>query len=168
MTKYVVDLDGRTFVVAIDGAMASVDGAPPVAAHLEDIEGTPVRLVTVGRGVHRVTARRDGARGRYLLRINGRRHVVDALDERTRAIRDMADASRPALGPVPLVAPMPGLVVRVHVAVGDIVVAGQPLVAIEAMKMENELRAQAAGTVKSISATPGAAVEKGARLVEFS
>ncbi len=168
MTKYVVDLDGRTFVVTLDGAMASVDDAQPVVAQLEDIEGTPVRLVTVGGGVHRVTAMRDGARGRYLLRLDGRRHVVDALDERTRALRDMADASRPALGPVPLLAPMPGLVVRVHVAVGDVVVAGQPLVAIEAMKMENELRAQAAGTVKSISATPGAAVEKGARLVEFS
>jgi biotin carboxyl carrier protein len=168
MTRYVVELDGRTFVVVLDGTTASVDNAAPIAAHLEDVEGTPIRLVTVGRTVHRVTARRDGARGRYLLRINGRRHVVDALDERTRAIRDMADAARPAMGPVPLKAPMPGLVVRIHVAVGDVVVVGQPLVAIEAMKKENELRAQAPGTVKAITAIPGAAVEKGAILVEFS
>jgi biotin carboxyl carrier protein len=168
MTRYVVELDGQSFTVTLDGSTASVDGAPPVVAHLEDIEGTPVRLVSVGGTVHRVTARRDGARGRYLLRIDGRRYEVDALDERTRAIRDMSEATRPPSGPVPLNAPMPGLVVRVHVAVGDVVTVGQPLVSIEAMKMENELRATAAGTVKAVRAVPGTAVEKGAALVEFA
>jgi biotin carboxyl carrier protein len=168
LTRYVVELDGRKFTVTLDGDSASVDGAPPVAARLEDIEGTPVRLVTVGTKVHRVTARRDGPRGRYALRIDGRRFSADALDERTRSIRDMADASRPPAGPVPLKAPMPGLIVRVHVKVGDEVVVGQPLVAIEAMKMENELRAIAGGVVKAVHATPGSAVEKGATLVDFA
>jgi biotin carboxyl carrier protein len=167
MTRYVVEIDGRQFTVTLEGGTASVDGAPPVAAHLEDIEGTPVRLVTIGTTVHRVTARRDGARGRYALRIDGRRFSVDALDERTRSIRDMADASRPPAGPVPLLAPMPGLIVRIHVAVGDAVVVGQPLIAIEAMKMENELRATAAGVVRAVHAVTGSAVEKGATLVEF-
>ena len=102
------------------------------------------------------------------MRIDGRRYEVDALDERTRAIRDLVDASRAPTGPVPLAAPMPGLVVRVHVAVGDTVAAGQPLVVIEAMKMENELRALAAGTVRAIHATPGQPVEKGAVLVELA
>jgi biotin carboxyl carrier protein len=167
MTRYVVEIGGRKFAVTLDSGTASVDGAPAVAAHLEDIEGTPVRLVTVGTTVHRVTARRDGARGRYTLRIDGRRFAVDALDERTRSIRDMADASRPPAGPVPLLAPMPGLIVRIHVAVGDAVAVGQPLIAIEAMKMENELRATAAGVVRAVHAVSGAAVEKGAVLVEF-
>jgi pyruvate carboxylase subunit B len=62
---------------------------------------------------------------------------------------------------------MPGLVVRVSVSVGDRVEAGQGIVVMEAMKMENELRATAAGTVKSVNATPGTAVEKGALLVEL-
>jgi biotin carboxyl carrier protein len=168
MTRYVVELDGQKFTVTLDAGTASVDGGPAVAAHLEDIEGTPVRLVTLAGTVHRVTARRDGARGRYALRIDGRRFQVDALDERTRAIRDMADATRPPSGPVPLNAPMPGLIVRVHVAVGDAVAVGQPLVSIEAMKMENELRATAAGTVKAVLAVTGTAVEKGAALVEFA
>jgi propionyl-CoA carboxylase alpha chain len=167
VTRYVVEIDGRQFTVTLEGGTASVDGAKPVAAHLEDIEGTPVRLVTVGTTVHRVTARRDGARGRYALRIDGRRFAVDALDERTRSIRDMADASRPPSGPVPLLAPMPGLIVRIHVAVGDTVTVGQPLIAIEAMKMENELRATAAGVVRAVHAVTGSAVEKGATLVEF-
>ena len=166
--KYVVELNGRTFVVRLDGGTARVDDAEPLTARLEEIEGTPVQLVTVGSTLHRVTARREGARGRYVLRIDGRRYLTDALDERTRAIRDLADATRPNLGPVPLVAPMPGLIVRVHVAVGDVVQAGQPLIAIEAMKMENELVAPAAGTVRAIHAVPGSPVDKGTTLVEFA
>ena len=60
---------------------------------------------------------------------------------------------------------MPGLIVRVNVQVGDEVEAGQGVVVMEAMKMENELRATAAGRVKSIEVVPGAAVEKGTLLV---
>ena len=62
---------------------------------------------------------------------------------------------------------MPGLIVRVNVEPGDRVQAGQGLVVMEAMKMENELRAQAAGTVKAVHAVAGNAVEKGALLVEL-
>ena len=168
MMRYVVDLDGRQFTVALGDGAVSVGDARPVPAHIEQVEGTPVWLVTLGGSVHRVTARRAGARGRYVLRINGRRFAVDALDERTRAIRDLADANRPASGPGPVRAPMPGLIVRVHVAAGETVRAGQPLLAIEAMKMENELRAPAAGTVRAVQAVPGTAVEKGAVRVEFA
>ncbi|MCX5755550.1 MAG: biotin/lipoyl-binding protein [Gemmatimonadetes bacterium] len=166
--KYVVELSGRTFVVELDAGVARVDGGAPIAVTLDDVDGTPVRLVSIAGTLHRMTARRDGPRGRYILRMDGRRFGVDALDERTRAIRDLADAARPSSGPVPLIAPMPGLVVRVTAAVGDVVQAGQPLVAIEAMKMENELRAPAAGTVRAVHATPGSPVEKGTVLIEFS
>jgi pyruvate carboxylase subunit B len=59
------------------------------------------------------------------------------------------------------------LIVRINAEVGDMVQAGQGLIVMEAMKMENELRAQAAGRVKSIVVTPGTAVEKGALLIEL-
>jgi pyruvate carboxylase subunit B len=68
---------------------------------------------------------------------------------------------------VPLLAPMPGLVVRVNVKAGDTVEAGQGLIVMEAMKMENELRVQAAGRVKTVLVTPGSVVEKGALLIEL-
>jgi pyruvate carboxylase subunit B len=63
---------------------------------------------------------------------------------------------------------MPGLIVRVLVARGDVVESGQALVVMEAMKMENELRATAAGSIGRIHVTAGVAVEKGALLVEWS
>ena len=62
---------------------------------------------------------------------------------------------------------MPGLVVRVQVQPGEKVAAGDSLVVLEAMKMENELKAGASGVVKSVRVAPGEAVEKGQVLVEF-
>jgi biotin carboxyl carrier protein len=165
--KYIVEIDGTRHEVVLDGGTARVDDGAPVAVSLDALPGTPVHLVRVGGEVHRMLGRRDGERGRYALALDGRRYTAEALDERARAIRDLAVQSAAASGPRPLVAPMPGLIVRVTVAVGDSVQAGQGVVAMEAMKMENELRAPAAGTVKKVHATPGVAVEKGALLIEF-
>ena len=165
--KYIVDIAGKRVEVSIDGDQVSVDGAAPERARLTEIEGTPVRLVTIGNAVHRVMARRDGERGSYVLRIDGRRYVVQALDERTRAIRDLSAAAAGPAGPQPVRAPMPGLMVRIDVRVGDEVKAGQGVAAMEAMKMENELRAPSAGKVKAVHTAVGQAVEKGALLVEF-
>jgi biotin carboxyl carrier protein len=64
-----------------------------------------------------------------------------------------------------IVAPMPGRIVRVLVKVGDTVELRQPVVVIEAMKMENELRAPKAGTIKEVAVEPGAPVEAGRLLV---
>ena len=164
--KYVVDLNGTRHEVEIDGDSVTLNGETAVA-HLEDIDGTPVRLVTIGREVHRVVARRGPTRGAYTLWVDGHRFEGEALDERTRAIRDITAASGQASGPAPVNAPMPGLVVRVNVAVGDKVQAGQGVIVMEAMKMENELRASAPGTVKAIHAEVGKAVEKGTTLVEL-
>ncbi len=165
--KYVVDVDGHRTTVDLAGGDEVRVGDQVLSARLVDVEGTPVSLLTVGGRVYRVVARRGEGRGAYTLSIDGRTFAVEALDERTRAIRDLSAAAGGASGPAPLVAPMPGLVVRVNVAVGDAVAAGQGLVVMEAMKMENELRAPAGGTVRAVHAAPGAAVNKGAVLVEL-
>jgi biotin carboxyl carrier protein len=64
-------------------------------------------------------------------------------------------------------APMPGRVVRVPVAAGQAVAARQPVVVVEAMKMENELRAPHAGTVRALHVQPGDSVDAGQLLVEL-
>ena len=163
--KYLVDVAGRRVEVVIDGEGVRVDGET-VRAHVADVEGTPVKLLTIGDEVHRVVARRSG-KGEYVLRVGGYRFNVEALDERTRAVRDLSAAAAGPAGPAPLKAPMPGLVIRVLVQAGDQVQAGQGLVVIEAMKMENELRSPGAGTVKTVLARAGEVVEKGMLLVEM-
>jgi biotin carboxyl carrier protein len=164
--KFIVDIAGERVTVDLAGGEATVDGSTE-AARVAEVEGTPVRLVTIGGVQHRVVARREVAKGKYAIWIDGWRFDAEALDERARAIRDLTAASAAASGPAPVIAPMPGLIVRLHVLLGDQVQAGQPVVVMEAMKMENELRAPAAGTVKAIHAQPGKAVEKGTVLVEL-
>jgi biotin carboxyl carrier protein len=156
--RYTVDVAGTTIAVDVGADDAS----------LVQVPGTPIWLLTVVGAVHEVVAHR-AAPGRYTLSIGGHRFEAEALDDRARAIREMAaKAGAVASGPAPLKAPMPGLIVRIHVAPGDRVAAGDPLIVMEAMKMENELRAPAAGTVRAIPVTPGTAVEKGALLVELT
>jgi biotin carboxyl carrier protein len=74
-------------------------------------------------------------------------------------------ATKPAHGAGRVQAPMPGKIVRVLVPVGQQVAAGEGLVVMEAMKMENELRAARAGRVREVRVAEGQAVETGALLV---
>jgi pyruvate carboxylase subunit B len=165
--RYIVQLNGERKVVTLDADGVRYETDRPVHAELSDIEGSPVRMVKIGTHVYRVVVRKRQGRGTYTLWVDGYRFETEALDERTRAIRDLSAARAGPTGPAPVVAPMPGLIVRVSVKVGDKVEAGQGIVVMEAMKMENELRATAAGTVRSVEVSPGTAVEKGALLVSL-
>lgn len=164
--KYIVDVNGQRLTVDLGADGISVDGAR-VSAHVEEVDGTPIILLNVDGTLHRLAVRRGENRGQYSIWSDGHRFEVDALDERRRAINDMSGAAAANAGPAPLLAPMPGLVVRINVAIGDQVQPGQPLVVMEAMKMENELRSTSAGVVAAIRVQPGAVVEKGAALVEL-
>jgi biotin carboxyl carrier protein len=88
--------------------------------------------------------------------------VVDV--ELQAAARGDGAAAHAALGPARLNAPMPGKIVRLLAAPGDEVLAGQGIVVMEAMKMENELRAPRAGRLREIRVAEGQAVESGALL----
>jgi pyruvate carboxylase subunit B len=164
--KYIVRIAGREVEVSVDGTSVrapEVDGE----AYLVGVEGTPLQVVTIEGRVYRVVARRGSGSGQYTLAIDGFRFEVEALDERARTIRELAGAAGKPAGPSSLAAPMPGLVVRVLAKAGDRVQPGQGLIVIEAMKMENELRATAPSVVRAVRVDAGSAVEKGAVLVEF-
>ena len=163
--RYVVELNARRNMVAIEPEGVRYEDDAPIHAELSDIEGSPVRMVKLDTHVYRVVVEKRQGRARYTLWVDGYRFETEALDERTRSIRDLSAATAGPTGPAPIIAPMPGLIVRVNVNPGDKVEAGQGLVVMEAMKMENELRATAAGTVRSVEVSPGTAVEKGALLV---
>ncbi|HEX4932534.1 MAG TPA: biotin/lipoyl-containing protein [Gemmatimonadaceae bacterium] len=163
--KYHVRVGDEEIEVVVEGDDVTVNGRK-VRAHL-DAAAEPLHMLTVDGAVHQVVAKRGADRGSFELSIGGRRFSVEALDARAKAIRALSDAGGKAAGPAHLMAPMPGLIVRVNVSAGDQVQPGQGLVVMEAMKMENELRASAAGTVKRVVVNPGSAVEKGALLLEM-
>jgi biotin carboxyl carrier protein len=154
-------VDGRTFRVEVrqegDGYEVTVDGVP-MEIDLVEISGNFSSLI-VGGLSHDVglEKRSDG----YRVHLPDETHTV-ALAE---ASRDGARPARPADGPARLTAPMPGRVVKVLVEEGREVVAGEGLVVIEAMKMENELKASRRGRVQKVAVHQGQAVEAGALLV---
>lgn len=164
---YFVSIEGRTIEVVIDGETVTLDGQR-VDVSIAQVPGTPVRHVLVDGKSQRVVAQANGERGVWDVHMLGRRLSAEVVDERTRAIRALTNQSAGPTGPKPIKAPMPGMIVRVDVAPGDKVKAGQGVVIIEAMKMENELKAEAAGVVAKVLAQPGSPVEKGAVLVEFA
>jgi pyruvate carboxylase subunit B len=113
--KYVVQLNDERKTVTLDGEGVRYETEPTVHAELSDIEGSPVRMVKIGTHVYRVVVKKAQGRGKYALWIDGYRFETEALDERTRSIRDLSAARAGPTGPAPILAPMPGLIVRVSV-----------------------------------------------------
>lgn len=161
--RYFVTLAGRDVEVDLTGAMPLVDGTP-VDAHLSALPGTDTRHLLVDGRSYAVTAVPGDRRGRWHIGVGAERFTADAVDERTRAIREMTGGGEDAADKT-VTAPMPGLVVKVEVEVGQTVKAGQGVIVVEAMKMENELKAPSDGVVAKIEVQAGQTVDKGATLL---
>lgn len=159
--KYHVEVDGRAFEVERLPSGLRLNGSERTAG-FEWVGKGDVHLTLDGAS-YRVFARRlpDGWR----LSVRGRTFDIRVEDERTRALRELADRSAGSRGPRELRAPMPGLITRILVEAGQRVDAGDGLVVIEAMKMENELRAQESGTVAGIAIRSGDVVDRDQVLV---
>ena len=103
----------------------------------------------------------------WLITTHGRAFRARALPSRLAALAArMPEKAPPDLSRL-LLSPMPGLLVRLHVSVGDKVEPGQPLATVEAMKMENILRAPRGGTVKAVDAAEGMTLAADAVILEL-
>lgn len=110
----------------------------------------------------------DGEAKKATLMVNGKKCVISASDEMDELLKKLGMDSGGEKKMKELKAPMPGLVVKIEVAAGQEVVKDQPIVILEAMKMENVLKATNSGVVQSIEVSQGAAVEKNQVLIKFS
>lgn len=139
--------------------------------------------VRVDDGPERFVAGRSIGKSERVLTVDGKRHVVGEhakggrvdLQAFGRAWRaDVIDARKAALqlgagGSAGLViTQMPGVIVRLLVAPGDAVTEGDPVIVVEAMKMENEFKAPVSGTVEAIHVEAGQPVESGAALLTIT
>jgi propionyl-CoA carboxylase alpha chain len=165
----VVRISGAEHVVRIKpykgGTLAVLDGEGPI-----DIVGRWVpgqRLLSaVVDGRHRIVQVRKAGRN-WELQTRGASHQVQVLPPHVAELsKHMIDKVPPDLSRL-LLAPMPGLLTRLDVAVGDKVEPGQPVAVMEAMKMENILRAGRAATVKATPAKPGDSLAVDQVIVEF-
>ena len=163
MRTYYLSLDGAALEVAVDdapgglrAAVARAEGRPGPARRIDLAEIVPgyYSLLVDGRS-HTVAvagwrAAPGGARELYLL-VDG--VAVAAESGRSPRVRGGAHTAAGAAGLVR--APMPGLVVAIHAQPGAEVAAGQPLIIMEAMKMQMEIRAPHAGVVREVHVAPG-------------
>ncbi len=149
---WTVRIDGVDHLVAVSTDGIVVDGEPIDLA----MEYTPGdRIVEVEVDEVPLTVKLEPVRSGFRLSTRGASHVARVLPARIAAYADhLIEKVPPDLSRF-LLAPMPGLLVRLDVAEGDRVEAGQPLAVVEAMKMENILRAGKSGVVKTVEAKAG-------------
>lgn len=132
---------------------------------LDRISGRRFLLHVRGRTVPLVMEPGDG--DAVAITAGHRRFDVEVLDERAQLLSRLGVGAAGTGAAADLKAPMPGLVLDVRVGPGDRVVAGDSLLVLEAMKMENELRAEADALVEAVSVSAGEAVTKGQVLIRF-
>jgi biotin carboxyl carrier protein len=171
------------------GGAAVAPQAPGVTGvlaqgHLVDDVPTAASLRRLGRCRHELdegdvttrvvledpTAAEGGVRRREVL-VDGFRFMVEVESERIAALRERASQGRASSahsGPLQVKAIIPGKVVAVSVEAGDAVTAGQQLLVVEAMKMQNELRAPRDGTIDRVGVAVGVNIEIGDLLVVIS
>ncbi|GAB3938098.1 acetyl-CoA carboxylase biotin carboxyl carrier protein subunit [Mucilaginibacter myungsuensis] len=102
------------------------------------------------------------------IKVNGNTYQVSAKDQFDLLLDKLGMSSADSAKVADLKAPMPGLVLKIFVNEGDTIKKGDNLFTLEAMKMENIIKAPADVTVKSIKVTPGDKVEKGQLLMLFA
>lgn len=164
--KLEVFIDGRPVALELDeatrngGSCEFIFDSQPAQADVREVE-PGVYSVLIGGCSYEVKIE-QGVDCLYA-GVNGRRYVVEVRDPRRLARRHGALS---AAGRQKVTSPMPGKVVRVLVAEGDPVEAGQGLVVVEAMKMQNEIRSPKTGRVAAVLVKEGAAVTGGETLAE--
>ncbi|MDJ0277051.1 acetyl/propionyl/methylcrotonyl-CoA carboxylase subunit alpha [Sphingomonas sp. 2R-10] len=168
-TERVVTIGEHRFDISVDGydggLLVNIDGDVPldVVLHWRPSQ----RVVTARIDGTELTARVARTIGGWKLTARGASHVVRVLPPHVAALtRHMIEKVPPDLSRF-LLCPMPGLLTRVEVAEGQKVEAGQPLAVVEAMKMENILRAERPGTVARIAHAAGDSLAVDAVIMEF-
>jgi len=162
--EFVVRIGDRRHVVRVDGEHAEVDGValtvlatPGGRTLVRSADGYEQRCVTLDGQAFATAACLGGQATNLEVRTAQQALLAES----------MASGSTGGAAGSKLKAPMPGRVVRVLVKVGQQVERGAPVIIVEAMKMENEMRAPASGTVLTIHISEGATVDSGQLLVEL-
>jgi biotin carboxyl carrier protein len=150
------------YEVTVGGvALAPPDGWSLV---IDDPDHGIGRLLADGRSIPVVV---EGGGSSWTVTVRGRRIPVEVRTWRERLLAEAETASQAHTGPVVVKATLPGLIVAVAVEAGHEVEAGTTLLTIEAMKMQNEVRAPRAGRVTEVAVASGQAVATGTPLVRI-
>jgi biotin carboxyl carrier protein len=125
------------------------------------------QILHEGRSFHAELLELNYASRHFVFKINGVKYKLHIADHYERLVQKLGLNAGSSQKQNTLKAPMPGLVLSIMVEPGQVVSKGDPLLILEAMKMENVIKAANDGTIKSVAVQKGAAVEKGHLLIEM-
>ncbi|MBU8934596.1 MAG: acetyl-CoA carboxylase biotin carboxyl carrier protein subunit [candidate division Zixibacteria bacterium] len=169
MRRYMVSVDGKDFDIEIkyrsEKYYLTCNGRK--IETVTNLLGESRALLLIDGESHEVDVRSNGYDTSRTVFMKGMEIPVSIEDYNLAQLRKAAGMSSGVTVAKILKAAMPGLVLEVKVQSGDEVTKGQPLIVLEAMKMENIIKAQGKGTVKAVHVESGGAVEKGDSLLEF-
>ena len=156
--KYITTIDGVDFEVEImDDGQVTVNGKI-YEVDFEEVSGQSVFTLIADGKSYEAHVSRDEDEWQVLIR--GTMYMADVVDEREKRLREAAGEISGGSGEYVLKSPMPGLVVKLPIKVGDAVETGDVLVILESMKMQNELRSPQDGVVTEVSIQEGDSVEQ--------
>ncbi len=161
--NYIATVDGQAYHVGLGEGGVTLDGAP-VEVDLQSIDGGFHYSLLVGAASHEVFV--EHCQDVCFVTLGAQRYRVQVEDERARRAGERRAALEEA-GEAAVVSPMPGVVVAVLVEAGQEVRAGEGLLILEAMKMENEIRAPRTGVVEAVGVAPGQRVNQDDLLVRI-
>ena len=169
MAKLFVNIAGSTDELVLERATPSAPWAPSGRQAADLVRIGPGRFsVLINGESHSVLVLKEDREARTVrLRIGARTCTVRIEEEQDRLLSALG-VNRAAQKAGDLKAPMPGLVLNVLVKPGDRVKKNEPVLVLEAMKMENVIKAHADAEVKAVLAEKGRAVEKGQPLIQFA
>ena len=166
--KYVAEIEGEVFSLDLhesEGEVHAVVNGKSSTVRLQKLNsGSRLYALIEGKSVE-VDIHREGSAYIIHYRGNTYRCVVD--DSNSASLKQLLNHTSEQVEQKEVRSPMPGLVVNVVVSPGQRVEAGDPLLVLEAMKMENEIRSPFAGMVKAVKVSVGQAVELNQLLIVF-
>ena len=155
--KYITTISGKEYTIEIIDEKHIKINDQILAVDFESVNGQPVYSLIIDGKSHEGYVYPDEDGWQVLLR--GRLYQATVEDEREKRLRTAGGAVSEG-GEFHLKAPMPGMVVSIPVAEGDLVKKGQVLIILESMKMQNELKSPQDGTIHRIRVKPGETVEQ--------
>lgn len=159
-------INNETFDVELKDGEPLINGSP-LSWDFVRISESKFHIIYQNKSYSAELIQLDKINKQVSLKMNGNVYKVDVKDRYDILLEKMGIKATAAAKPNSVKAPMPGLIVQVKVSVGNTVKPGDALLILEAMKMENTLKASAEATVKSIKIKKGDSVEKGQVLIEF-
>lgn len=163
---YKATIEGHSFDISFDDDSILVDDEHFLWDLLKVEEGY-LHVIHNHKNYRVLILNLDRVSKKVLLKINNKKYEVTLQDKFDLLLEKMGMNNANAGNVISIKAPMPGLIIDLRVKDGDAVKQNDPLIVLEAMKMENIIKSPGDGVVKSVKVTKGESVEKNQILVEF-